>query len=482
MQRAPFYGEPDAAEELAGRAKKLVEAHRGRITRDEVMREILAVEDPAHEGVPLLRDWVETWLKARTPADPENLDENDIQPSTLDWYRTVLTSWVVPYLGHKRLTEINEETIKEWVAVLRTARVYRRKNSPEGRLISGNSVRRAHTLLHMVLGSAVPKYLKVNPAARPAGAGRHRVGLPKQKPFEGMYLRPWEHERIHAACPPEIADLWFVLIRTGLRLGEILVLRPVDVTVEGNAPEIRVTRALKARGVIGEPKSRTSRRVVTVSSEVAAVLARRCKGLRAQDLIFPSPMGKVWSKHNLRNRFFLPAVAEAMRCADHPPAAPPRGPRGPARRLRINEVSTCDCPGVLRRRPRIHDTRHTHASDCILVGRMLPIEVQHRLGHATVIITLTVYSHLWDGVERERLDEMEQRARAVDLPGPPADPDLAGEALVDPGVDGDGVDDEEDEEDDEGGVIPVRPEPRRPSGPPPAALFMPPTPDGAGGR
>lgn len=409
-QSASFTGgDPRAVMELATRAKKLVEAHGGRITRDEVLRDILDVQDPGLSGVPLLRDWAASWVQARTPVNPNQPSAEEIQPDTLAGYETILRARILPYLGHKYVSEITEDVVKEWVKALRASRVGRCKSNPGGRPISANSVRRAHSILHQVLGAAVPRYLDLNPAARPVGTRKNRVGLPKATPFEGMYLQPWEHSRIQRYCPEQIADLWFVLVRTGLRLGEAVVLRPADVTIEGDRPEIRVSRALKAGGEIGAPKSLKSRRVVTISAEVAAVLTGRCQGRRPYDLLFPSPTGKVWCENNLRQRFFLPAVAEAMRCEQHPPPPPPKPARGPVRRLRFDEVSMCGCPGVLRRRPRIHDARHTHASDCIVVGRMLPIEVQHRLGHSSVVTTLNVYSHLWQGVERERLDEMERR-------------------------------------------------------------------------
>lgn len=411
-QSASFTGaDARAVRSLAQRAKKLVEAHGERITRDEVLRQILELPDPALQGIPLLSEWAQRWLEQRTPVDPQRPSGDEIQPDTLADYASILRARVLPYLGHKYITEITEDTVREWVKALRSSRVGRCKSNPAGRPISANSVRRAHSILHQVLGAAVPKYLDRNPAARPLGTRKNRVGLPKAQSYEGMYLQPWEHERIHQFCSEEIADLWFVLVRTGLRLGEALVLRPMDVTVEGDRPEIRVTRALKAGGTVGPPKSLKSRRVVTISSEVAKVLAARCEGRRASDLLFPSPTGKIWCENNLRSRFFLPAVAQAMRCEKHPPPLPPKPKTGPRRKLRHDEVSTCGCPGVLRRRPRIHDARHTHASDCIVVGRMLPIEVQHRLGHSSVTTTMNVYSHLWQGVERERLDEMEARVR-----------------------------------------------------------------------
>src|SRR5690606_25245957 len=176
-------------------------------------------------------------------------------------------------------------------------------------------------------------------------------------------------------CDPLIADMWYVLVNTGLRLGELLVLRPMDVTVDGDEPEIRVTRGLKKNDKIGYPKSAKSRRVVPVSTDVAEVLRARCEGKRPRDLLFPCPGPKktrgaerTWRENNLNRRHWQPAVAAAMRCDKHPPPPPPKPKSGPTRKLRPDEVSTCTCPGVLRRRPRMYDGRHTHASDLIRAG------------------------------------------------------------------------------------------------------------------
>lgn len=403
----------DAAYHLALRAKRYVEFREHRVTRDEVYEEVLGTA-PASSSMPTLKEWVEHWADSRRPANPERVGEDEIQQDTLDGYLQVLRLRVLPRLGHLYLSEIDEDTVRGWVKWLKGQKIL--KGVKKGEPIAPHTVRRAHGVLHQVLGSAVPKWLERNPAARPEGSRKNRVGLPKIVPFEGMYLEPWEVDLIHSHCSPAIADLWFVLVRTGLRLGEALVLRPQDVTVTGPNPEIRVRRALKKGQKIGPPKSEKSRRDVSISTEVAKLLAARCEGKRPRDLLWPSTRAKrldkdAWRENNLYRRHWSPAVAAAMRCPEHPPPAPPKPKAGPTRKLRPDEVSTCSCPGVLRRRPRLHDGRHTQASELIRDG-WLPIEVQHRLGHASYNTTMNIYGHLWqDRGVQERLDRMERRPR-----------------------------------------------------------------------
>ena len=49
---------------------------------------------------------------------------------------------------------------------------------------------------------------------------------------------------------------------------------------------------------------------------------------------------------------------------------------------------------------RLHDLRHTHASLMLQAG-VHPKVVSERLGHASVAITMDVYSHVLPGIQEE---------------------------------------------------------------------------------
>lgn len=381
---------------FACKAAELVETRERRITAAEV-REILlgTTVTAADAGVPTLRVFVDDWIKDRRK-------HLDVQPDTVEEYLRILRLRVLPHLGERYLTELTEDLLREWVTWACA------QPSRRGGTVSAGSVRKAHAVLHQVLGAAVPRWLPTNPAARPPGTRKHRTGLPKVVPFDAMFLEPWELKLITECCPAAIRDLVFVAARTGLRLGELLVLRVQDVILTGKRPRILVRRALKKDGTIGPPKSAKSTRDVTISKDVGKVLTARIAGRRQSALIFTAPQGAMWRPDNLRSRYWLPAVAAAQRCAVHPPAAPVKGPTGPARKLRTDEVSTCACPGRLKRTPRIHDLRHTHASLLVEAGWM-PKRLQLRMGHATFAITMDIYGHLWEQRgDAERLDAVEK--------------------------------------------------------------------------
>ena len=48
---------------------------------------------------------------------------------------------------------------------------------------------------------------------------------------------------------------------------------------------------------------------------------------------------------------------------------------------------------------RLHDLRHTHATVLHQAGELVHV-VSQRLGHASVVVTLTVYAHVLPGDQR----------------------------------------------------------------------------------
>jgi integrase len=422
-QSCTFSGDdPVAVEELARTAKQLIEAREHNMLRSEVYDAVLGKPDESTTpGVPTFRQWVDMYIDDRARL-------RDVQPDVLAGYRTILMARAVPFLGAMRLTDITPEIIRDWVAWMSSSRItIGSKNRRTGnRLISGTTVRRIHGVTHTCLSAAVPKWLGVNPAAKPAGASKHASGLPRKSPFKGMFLSVDEVNLIVANCSPHVRDLVVVKYRSGLRLGEIIPLRVRNVLFDrAGRATILVKDGLKNDGTVGDPKSESGDRPVTMDSTASRILNDRCQGRKPDDLVFPSPRGGMWDEHNFRDRYWWPAVAEAQRCPEHPPPAPPKPKRGPVRKLRHDEVSTCDCPGRLKRRPRPHDLRHSHASALIELGWHAR-KIQGRLGHASYTITMSVYGHLMNTGSVEELDGLD----ALLSTGEPTAAEVAATAAV----------------------------------------------------
>jgi integrase len=379
---------------LAESAARVAEARRHDVTADEVYAAVYGIGRDGAAGAPTVGDWAGQWIATRRGLA-------EVQPDTVDAQHRIIVRHILPQLGQLPLTAVTQETVREWVAWMRT------RPAPRGGKLDADTVRRVHAVLHSLLGAAVPRWLPANPAARLPGQGRRAAGLPKATPHEPMFLTAAEVELILSHCPPAVRDLASVAVRTGLRLGELLVLRVQDVTATGPRKTIRVRQALKRDGSVGRPKSRRSRRDVSISAEVAAVLAGLVRGRGANAWVFTAPRGGRWVPSNLSRRYWVPALAEAQRCPQHPPPVPPKKATGPRRKLRPHEVSVCDCPGRLNRRPRFHDLRHTHASLCAEAGWDM-LRVSRRLGHESIQTTADIYGHLWDVESPDRLAAVER--------------------------------------------------------------------------
>lgn len=402
-QSCTFQGSAVARRKLANAAKAIIESRQHNMTRSECYAAVLGQEPADSDSVvPTVKTWVALYIVLREQA-------RDIQPDTVARYKQILETRVVPFLGHLRLDELDEEWVRKWVAWMSGRRATKgsKNRVATDRLLAAQTVRRAHSILHTCVGAAVPKWIPRNPVARPQGARKHTTGLPKAEAFEGQFLTSAETGLILRCCDEAIHDLVYLDLRTGLRLGEIVVLRAKDIVRGAKGVVVKVRRALKDDGTIGPPKSAKSIRDLPVSNAVGRMLLKRVAGKRPSDLVFPSPRGKVWDENNLRERHWLPAVAAAQRCAEHPPAEPPKPKRGPRRKLRNDEVSTCRCETRLTCRPRLHDLRHTHASMLIHTG-WTPKKVQGRMGHASFLVTMNIYGHLWDLGDEGELEAVER--------------------------------------------------------------------------
>lgn len=396
-------GSEDARMRLALAAKALVESRGHDVTRDKCYRAILGVTEPAVTPVPTFKQWAQEWIAARRKA-------GDAQSDVLDRYEQCLKVRTVPYLGHKRLTDIDRDTIKGWVQWMTASHVtYGSKTRRVGEArLAPQTIAKHFMVTSACLAAAVPKWIDVNPAAPLPGERKNSVGLTAKSDFEAVFLTAHEIGLILPHCPPNLYDLVYVALRTGMRMGELLALESQHVVFpRGGGATVLVRKAVKSNGEVGPPKSKAGRRDLPVTGKAAEILTRRVRGNRPAALVFLTDRGRPWHAQCLRQKHWYRAVAAAQRCPEHPPAAPVKSRSGPTRLLRVDEISTCGCPGVLQRRPRFHDLRHTHASALIADGWHAK-KVQRRLGHARFQTTMDVYGHLMDLGSEGELDGIEE--------------------------------------------------------------------------
>jgi len=301
--------------------------------------------DPSRMTV---RELVGRWL-----SDVKTLT---VEASTLKNYQDLLRAHILPDMGHLRIQKV---TAADLQAYYREKLQHGRRDGTGG--LSSRTVRYLHNLLLAVFAQAVRwDMLQRNPA--------EFVEPPKlQEKEKHVWTEEEAAQFVETVSGHRLAAFWALAIVTGLREGELLGLRWRDVDLAKGM--LTVAQALK-RGdgpKFGPPKSRRSRRVLTLDEQTVAVL-RAHRVRQAEERLF---VGERWQDSGLV--FTTQAGRPLM--------------DGNMRRL---HYKLCAKAGVPRIRP--HDMRHTNAT--ILFDRDTdPKTVQERLGHHSVSFTIQTYVH-----------------------------------------------------------------------------------------
>ncbi|XNR89677.1 site-specific integrase [Streptomyces sp. R-74717] len=162
----------------------------------------------------------------------------------------------------------------------------------------------------------------------------------------------------------------------GQEVGELLDLKVSDVDFKSGT--IRVERQRLQSGLIGPPKTAKSRRTVPVGEVVTDALLTHLAARPSKEWLFTMEEGeplnyRCWkAEWNCARRTLQAAENDAAECEGRKPV---------------------ELPHMVT-----HDLRHFYASALIAGGASVK-QVQLVLGHASAVITLRIYAHLWPGEE-----------------------------------------------------------------------------------
>jgi integrase len=170
---------------------------------------------------------------------------------------------------------------------------------------------------------------------------------------------------------------------TGLRASELRGLRWEDVDLKHSV--IRVHQRADRYNEIGRPKSTSGERTVPIGSMVANTLRLWKAACPPGDLVFGTRNGQPDGLSNIVNRIWMPLQIKA---------------------------GVVDADGKAKY-SGFHSLRHFYASWCINRrrdgGLELPAKtVQTRLGHASIVLTLDRYGHLFPSDDGAELDAAER--------------------------------------------------------------------------
>lgn len=170
--------------------------------------------------------------------------------------------------------------------------------------------------------------------------------------------------------------LWHTMALTGLRRGEALALRWEDIDLKYGRLSVRRSFVpIGATVIVGEPKTRRGTRLVPLDPGTVATLKRRRSQQRQERLAWEG----AWNDTGL---VFTREDGSLI----HPEQAIKNF---------ASAVKKAGVPTI-----RLHDLRHTNATLAFAAG-VHPKVISERLGHATVAMTLDIYSHAVPALSEE---------------------------------------------------------------------------------
>lgn len=298
----------------------------------------------------------------------------NITDGTRSTYRSVLARHVAANsIGRLPVDQLNRRHVETWVI-----------HMSRDLGLSGKTIKNVQALLSAAMTRAVRDGVR---ASNPCVGVRPPTST---RTAEMVFLTGAEFAILRDFIPEFYRPLVGVLYGTGMRWSEATALRVMDVDLAGTPSTIHVARAWKHTNghgrQIGPPKSRAGDRHIALPPQIVTLLSPLVAGKRPDDLVFVNRFGNVIRQGTFHASPWTPAVKKAE--------------------------------AIIHKHPRIHDLRHSHASQLIRQGVPLNI-VQRRLGHEKITTTLDTYGHLAE-------DHLSVAAQAAALALTDAFPELEG--------------------------------------------------------
>jgi len=284
-----------------------------------------------------------------------------VSPATYELYKIIVEKHLIPNLGSVPLSKLRAANIQALYA------------DKLGEGLSPRTVQLLHVTLHKSLSNAVKTgLLSHNPMD---AVDQPKVERRAMKTMDEKGIKYFLDET-RKNQDGEYYALFFCLLFTGLRRNEALALRWTDIDLLGAQLSVnRTMQFIKNEITFKPPKTKTSRRSIALTPVTCTVLRlhrekqnkiRQKAGLESvtdNDLVFCQYNGKPYLPNSITHAW-------------------------------IKLTRRCGLDGI-----RLHDARHTHASLLLKQG-VHPKVVQERLGHASIAITLDLYSHVAPGMQK----------------------------------------------------------------------------------
>jgi integrase len=289
------------------------------------------------------RDASRQFLDGARDGSIRNRSGDRYKPSAIRSYEFALRLRLNPTIGAHKLGDIRREDLQRLVG-----RWLADEQHP-------STIRNTFNAVRAVYRTAIAHgHVAMNPTIG--------VQLPAVRGRREHVASPAEAAALIDALPDCDRALWATFFYAGLRLGESRALRWGD--VDFAAGVLRVERGWDQQEGPIEPKSRSGRRVVPIGGALRSLLAAQKLANGRGTLVFARADGTPFNPKTIIDR-----ARRVWGKAELVPLTP-------------------------------HEARHTYASLMIAAG-VNAKTLSVYMGHATIVITLDRYGHLFPGAEHE---------------------------------------------------------------------------------
>jgi integrase len=324
-------------------------------SRKDAERELARLISAAHDGtLPepnriTVADYLTNWLDGA----------HGLAAKTKERYLALTQQQIIPHLGNIALQKLRPAHIADWHSKLL------REGGKDGRPLSGRTTGHAHRVLHTALARAVKSELvprNVASVIKPPKVEEQEVDSLKADEISTV-LKALDGHPLHAVAITALA--------TGARRGELLALTWGNIDLDKATMKIeRSLEQTKAGLKFKQPKTKTSRRTISLPPMTVDALRTH----RRQQLEVRVALGQ--GRPDSNTLVFSDVEGNPI---------PPNNLSRDWRRF----VKARKLPSV-----SFHGLRHSHVS--ALIARSIDVlTVSRRIGHASPVVTLRVYAHMF---------------------------------------------------------------------------------------
>lgn len=265
-----------------------------RALRDALSRRTTAAGDLVTAET-RLSDLAELWISGLEA-------EGRIEQSTINEYRRILKTLVLPHLGGLKLREATTGRLDRLLLKLREQSI--------------NRQRKAKVVLGAMLDIAVRHdAISVNPARATSRVHSPRTETKALRVEDLAVIRAAVSRWINADRPgpkgsADMADIVDLMLATGCRIGEVLALRWSDLDLDGDLPTLTVSGTIKTETGKGTyrkptPKTDASQRTIVLPpfAKELLLVRREFATVNENDAVFATRTGTWHQVVNIERRW-----------------------------------------------------------------------------------------------------------------------------------------------------------------------------------